>query len=88
MYSRGGQHIAANKSRENGMCCVIGVMYFPDRSARGDQLTGADSGLDKILAEFQTSPSCNFDEHILPPDSFLQSSGLLRTVLGIPVTFH
>ncbi|CAL8464554.1 g4089 [Coccomyxa elongata] len=56
---------------------VIGVMYFPDRSARGDQLTGADSGLDKILAEFQTSPSCNFDEHILPPDSFLQSSGFI-----------
>ncbi|BDA49573.1 hypothetical protein COCOBI_14-1920 [Coccomyxa sp. Obi] len=53
------------------------LMYFPDRSAHGDQLTGADSGLDKILAEFQGSPGCNFDEHILPPESFLQSSGFV-----------
>ena len=50
-------------------------MFFPDGSGRGEQLNGADSGLEKILADFQSTPSCNYDDQILPPDSFMTSSG-------------
>lgn len=50
-------------------------MFFPDGSGRSEQLNGADSGLERILAEFQSTPSCNYDDQILPPDSFMTSSG-------------
>jgi hypothetical protein len=53
-------------------------MYFPDRSGRGGQLNGADSGLEKILAEFQSVPSCIYDEQIPLPDTFMSSPGTAR----------
>ncbi|KAK9904958.1 hypothetical protein WJX75_006442 [Coccomyxa subellipsoidea] len=62
----------------DGLCVnhfLTRQMYFPDRSGRGGQLNGADSGLEKILAEFQSVPSCNYDEQIPLPDTFMSSPG-------------
>lgn len=45
-------------------------------SERQDFMPKADSGLERLLADFNPSPSMNYDDSLLPPDVFMQSPGV------------
>jgi hypothetical protein len=52
-------------------------MYQPDRMSQyHDFMSKADSGLDRLLADFQSVPSMAYDDAMLPPDVLLPPHGM------------